>query len=137
MTVRMSAAWTEAPTKVIHLILKNSSKPRPAFSRHLNLRSFFPTPSHSPGGRGRYKRSQNLQGSHARRLTQVQTGPGERESVSATESPSLNFSPAGRLTRSEESWKLQLKNIEDGHSFLVDAKLEGKAIGAMYFLRCG
>lgn len=49
----------------------------------------------------------------------------------------LYLTPARRLTRAEESWKLQLKTIGKGHALLVAAELEGLTIGASYFLRCG
>lgn len=50
----------------------------------------------------------------------------------------LHYLSAGRLTRTIESWELQLKGLVEGHYFLTVARLsDGEAAGAALFLLNG
>jgi len=140
IVLNMSAEWTEEPTKAIDLILKNSSKLRPAFSRYLDLRAVFSAdqPIPLPRWPKSVREALKIAESSGIGCTAMDESSGKAETEQAfLELKALHFSSAGRLTRAEASWGLQLQNIKDGHAFLVDAKLEGKTIGVSYFLRCG
>jgi len=139
ITISMSAEWTEEPTKVIDLILKNSSRLRPTFSKYRDLRA---TLSGDQALSLRWPKSvrEALRTAESAGIvcTALDENTDEVETEQAfLELKSLHLNSAGRLTRAEESWKLQLKNVQDGHAFLVVARLDGETIGASYFLRCG
>jgi len=141
INISISSEWTEEPTKAIDLILKSSSKLRISFSRYRDLRAVL-SENQPPPQPDRWPKSVREAIKGAESLGIVCTsldGSSDRVDTEKAflELKALHLSSAGRLTRSEESWKLQQNNIVEGHAFLVAAKLEGETIGASYFLRCG
>jgi hypothetical protein len=45
----------------------------------------------------------------------------------------LHLEVAGKKTRSDETWKIQLQDIEQGHAFLVAGLFENKLVSANYY----
>ena len=138
--ISMNSEWTQEPAKVIDLILRHSSKLRLAFSRYLDLSEVYPADQGAPPIRWPKSVREALKGAESSEI--VCTALDESSDQAQTEQAfmdlkSLHLSSAGRLTRSEESWREQLKSVQGGHAFLVAARLAGKTIGVSYFLRCG
>jgi hypothetical protein len=77
--------------------------------------------------RRRYKASIN----NSRRRMDVRVTR-TREAFDALRS--LHFKAAGRITRSDESWELQWKAIENGSNFLTTATADGVILSVLYYL---
>ena len=138
--ISISSEWTHEPTRAIDLILRRSSKLSPACSKYLSLRAVLSENPPPPPPRWPKSMREALKSSESSVI--VCTALDESSEEVETEQAFLQLkavylTPARRLTRAVESWKLQLKTTGKGHALLVAAEMKGLTIGASYFLRCG
>jgi hypothetical protein len=133
LAVQIQPSWLERPSKAISQILGRASSIEARFTRYVQVASdderHFQNWPKSVKEALRKADSMGIQ-------SLVLTGENNRRAIvdGFLDLRALHFESAGRYTRSELSWNLQLESIFQGHGFLVLAKLEGKTLGAAYFL---
>jgi len=132
ISLSLGMPWVKRPSKTIRAILQGVDQITPSFDLYLDLNRALPRWPKSVRAAQKNADAVGL----VTKVVDFESGVVECER-GMRGLKAMHYASAGRLTRPDESWKIQLDNLLAGKAFLALAEKSGEIIGGSYFIRTG